>query len=183
MWQITFMLGLLPDWFWALVLIAGILGVLAAWVLKFIPFVANYRLPIQVGSVLLLLVGVYFQGVIANEEKYKAEHARLKELVAKQEAEFKQINQDLSKAQAERDDAIASRGKTITKTIDRYIKGDTKEVVKEIVKEKNLSEEERKKLEAQIDELKRVNEQCKVPSLLIEQLNTGAVRPPKEDKK
>lgn len=183
MWQITWMLSLLPEWFWSFVLIVGVLGILASWVLKFIPFVTTYRLPIQVISILMLLVGVYFQGVFANEAKYKAEHDRLKELIAKQEAEFKQINQDLSKAQAERDAAIANRGKTITKTIDRYIKGDTKEIVKEIVKEKNLSEEERKKLEAQIDELKHVNEQCKVPSLLIDQLNAGATRPPKEEKK
>jgi len=183
MWQITFMLGLLPDWFWSLVLIAGILGVLAAWVLKFIPFVTTYRLPIQVGSVLLLLVGVYFQGVIANEEKYKAEHERLKAEIAQLNQQSQTLSANLSKTQAERDEAISNRGKTITRTIDRYIKGDPIEIVKEVVKEKNLSEEERKKLETQIAELQKAEKECKVPSLLIEQINAGAVRPPKEDKK
>lgn len=178
MWQITWMLSLLPDWFWSLVLIAGVLGTLATWVLKFVPFVKQYRLPIQVGSVLLLLVGVYFQGVIANEEKYKAEHQRLKDLIAQQEQAFKNANDELAKAQAEKDAAIANRGQTVVKTIDRYIKGNTVEVVKEVVKEKNLSDDERKKLEAQIEELKRVEKECPMPVLLIDQLNRAA-QPPK----
>lgn len=182
MWQITWMLSLLPDWFWTLVLIAGILGVLAAWVLKFIPFVSQYKLPIQVGSVLCLLIGVYFQGVIANEAKYKVEHDRLKEEIAKAEAAFKSANDELSKAQAERDTAIAEKGKSITKTIDRFIKGDTVTVTKEIVKERNLTEEERKKLEAQIEELKKAEKECRIPSLLIEQINQAA-EPNKEGKK
>jgi hypothetical protein len=179
MWQITYMLSLLPDWFWTLVLIAGILGVLAAWVLKFIPFVSTYRLPIQVGSILLLLVGVYFQGVIANEAKYKAEHERLSALIAKQEAEFKVINAELSQLQAERDAAIADRGKKSKETITRWLKGDPVEIVKEV----NLSDAERKVLEDKIKELQKAEKECKVPALLIEELNKNAVRPPKEDKK
>lgn len=177
MWQVTWMLSLLPDWFWTLVLLVGVLGVLAAWVLKFVPFVKTYRLAIQVGSVLCLLVGVYFQGVIANEEKYKSEHERLKEEIARAEAAFKTANEELSRAQTARDNAIAEKGKTITKTIDRYIKGDPVEVVREVVKEKNLSDSERKKLESQIAELQRVERECPVPVLLIDQLNQAARSP------
>lgn len=177
MWQITWMLSLLPDWFWTLVLIAGVLGTLAAWVLKFIPFIKTYRLVIQVASVLCLLVGVYFQGVIANEEKYKAEHERLKDLIAKQEEAFKTVNAELSKAQADKEAALNKKGDTIVKTIDRFVKGDPVEVIKEVVKEKNLSDEERKKFEAQIEELKRAEKECRVPSLLIDQINQAAQPP------
>lgn len=178
MWQIVWILELLPDWIWTLVLVAGVLGTLAAWVLKFVPFVAQYRLAIQVSSVLCLLVGVYFQGVIANEEKYKSEHQRLKDEIARAEAAFKSANEELSRAQAEKDTAIASKGATITKTIDRYIKGDPIEIVKEVVKEKNLSDDERKKLEGRIAELQRVEKECPIPVLLIDQINNAA-RPPK----
>ena len=55
------MLSLIPDWFWTLVLISGIIGTLATWVLKFIPFVSTYRLPIQVASIIALVAGVYFK--------------------------------------------------------------------------------------------------------------------------
>jgi len=182
MWQITWMLSLLPDWFWTLVLIAGVLGVLAAWVLKFIPFVKTYRLAIQVASVLMLLVGVYFQGVIANEEKYKSEHERLKAEIAQQNEKAKQLSEELNRAQSERDNAIADKGKTVVKTIDRYVKGDPVEIIKEVVKEKNLSDDERKKLESQIAELQKAEKECRVPTLLIDQLNSLATKPGKEGK-
>lgn len=178
MWQITWMLSLLPDWLWFLILIVGVLGTIIAWVLKFIPFVGRYQLPIQVISILFLLVGVYFQGVIANEEKYRAEHERLKDLIARQEQAFKNINDELTKTRAERDDAISKKGQTIIRNIDRYIKGDTVE----IIKEKNLSEEERKKLEAQIEQLRRAERECPIPDLLIDQLNQAA-KPPQGTKK
>lgn len=183
MWQIAWMLSFLPDWFWTLVLIAGVLGTIAAWVLKFIPFVRQYRLPIQVVSVLCLLVGVYFQGIMANEEKYKAEHERLQKEIAEKNENARKLNDDLVKAQAEKDAAIASRGQSIVKTIDRYVKGDPVEIVREVVKEKNLTEAERKKFEEQIVELQRAERECRVPSLLIEQVNQSAMRPPQEVKK
>ena len=177
------MLSLLPDWFWTLVLIAGVLGVLCAWVLKFVPFVKNYKLPIQVVSILLLLIGVYFQGVIANEEKYKSEHERLKEEIAKAEAAAVQANQDLSAAVAEKNKAVEAKGQVIVQKVDRWIKGDPVEVVKEVVKEKNLSEEEKKKFEAKITELQNAQKNCPVPELLIEQLNQAAKKPISEGNK
>lgn len=183
MWQLTWMLSLLPDWFWTLVLVAGILGTLAAWVLKFIPFVSNYKLPIQVGSILLLIVGVYFQGVIANEAKYQAEHERLEAEIKKQAEKAKELSDDLSKVRAERDAAIANKGRTVIKTIDRYIKGNPANIADEVLKEKNLSAEERKKLEAQIAELQKAEQECRVPSLLIEQVNSLTTRPTNEAKK
>lgn len=183
MWQITWMLSLLPDWIWSLVLILGVLGILAAWLLRFIPFVGQYRLPIQVGSILCLLVGVYFQGVIANEEKYKSEHERLQKEIAEKNEHAKRISDELAKTQAERDAAIAKKGQTVVKTIDRYVKGDPVEIVREVTKEKNLSEAERKKFEEQIIELQRAEKECRVPTLLIEQINQSATRPPQEVKK
>jgi hypothetical protein len=57
MWQIMWMLSLLPDWFWHLLTIGGVLAVFAAVVLKRIPFVSQYRLPLQWGGVAALLYG------------------------------------------------------------------------------------------------------------------------------
>jgi hypothetical protein len=76
MWIISF----LPDFIFHLIVIAGILGVVASFVCGFIPFVSNYKLPIQVASIIALVFGIYFEGGIANEEKWQA---RVKELEAK----------------------------------------------------------------------------------------------------
>ena len=67
MWLLNFT----PDWFYHLILLVGILGLVASFVLKFIPFVSQYKLPIQVGALLLTIFGVYMEGGIANEQKWK----------------------------------------------------------------------------------------------------------------
>jgi hypothetical protein len=76
MWIISF----LPDFIFHLIVIAGILGVVASFVCGFIPFVSKYKLPIQVASIIALVFGIYFEGGIANENKWQA---RVKELEAK----------------------------------------------------------------------------------------------------
>ena len=81
MWLISF----LPDWVFHLLLIAGLLGIAASFILKFIPFVAQYKLPIQAASVLALVVAVWFEGGISNEEKWQARVHELEAKVAESE--------------------------------------------------------------------------------------------------
>lgn len=161
MWQITWMLGLLPDWFWTLVLIVGILAVLAAWVLKFVPFVSTYRLPIQVGGVLALLVGVYFQGVIANEAKWQAEMARLEEAVKKGEQEAKELNNKLAEEIAGKKNVQEQKTKEIVKYIDRW---QTKEVLKEVQGPERV----------RVEEVIKYIENCPVPKEFLDAHNDAA---------
>jgi hypothetical protein len=76
MWLIDF----LPNFLFHLIVLIGVGGILASAVLNFIPFISNYKLPIQVGSVILLAFGLYMEGGISNQEKWEA---RVKELEAK----------------------------------------------------------------------------------------------------
>jgi hypothetical protein len=183
MWEITNVLGFLPDWFWALVLIIGVLGLIASWILNNIPFISNNGLPIKVISILMLLVGVYFQGVIANEEKYKAEHERLKTKIAAAEAKAKETNVEMQKEIVYRDSVVKEKGNTVIKYVDRVVKGDPVVITQEVVKERNLNDEERKKLEERIRELQRAVKECPVPSLVIQGINEAAKPPAKGDRK
>ena len=81
MWQIMWILSLLPDWFYHLVTLTGVLALIASFVLKFIPFVSTYRLPIQAASFLLLLFGIWMEGGIVNEAKWQAKVAEMEEKV------------------------------------------------------------------------------------------------------
>lgn len=121
MWQLTWMLSLLPSWFWTLVLVAGVLAVLAAWVLKFIPFVSRYRLPIQVGGILALLVGVYFQGVFANEAKWEARVKELEAKLAVAEEESKKTNTVIEEKIVKQKEFIKGKTEYITKYIDKEV--------------------------------------------------------------
>lgn len=161
MWQIAWMLSLLPDWFWSLVLIAGVLGVLAAWVLKFIPFVKTYRLAIQVGSVLMLLVGVYFQGVIANEAKWQAEIKRLEEAVKQGEQQARDLNAKLDAEIAEKKQIQDRKSREIVKYIDKW---QTREILKEVQGPERV----------RVEEVIKYIESCPVPKEFIDVHNDAA---------
>ena len=119
--QIIWMLSLIPDWFWTLVLISGIVGTLATWVLKFIPFVSNYRLPIQVASIIALVVGVYFQGVIANEAKWQDKIADLQKQIVEAETKSKETNVVVQEKIVTKTKIIKEKGKDIINYVDREV--------------------------------------------------------------
>jgi len=155
MWQITWMIGLLPDWFWTIILIAGVLGILASWVLKFIPFVSTYRLPIQVGSIIALLIGVYFQGVIANETKWQNEIAALQKKIDEAAVKSNETNVVVQEKVVTKTKVIKEKGQDIIKYIDRW---NTKEVIKEVEGPERIRREE----------VIKYIENCPVPKEMID---------------
>jgi hypothetical protein len=60
-------LQILPDWVFHLILLVGLVGLGASFVLKFISFVAQYKLPIQVASSILIVIGIFMEGAILNQ--------------------------------------------------------------------------------------------------------------------
>ena len=143
------LLSLLPDWVYHLITIAGVLGLIAAWVLKFIPFVSTYRLPIQVGSVIAVLFGVWMEGGIVNEAKWQARVKELEEKVAIAEAQSKETNTKIVTKVITKTQIVRTRGQDIVKYVDREIvKYDTKfapggvcEIPQEFIKAHNDSAE------------------------------------------
>jgi hypothetical protein len=63
MWQITWMLGFLPDWFWILLLIASIAAVLLS------RFFLAYKLPMKLGGTIALALSVWMLGAASHEAK------------------------------------------------------------------------------------------------------------------
>lgn len=157
MMQLTWILSFIPDWFWTVVLIAGVLGILAAWVLKFIPFVSTYRLPIQVGAIIALLVGVYFQGVISNEEKWQARVAEMEVKVAEAEAKSQEENVKIITKTVKQLELVRTRGQDIINYVDREVVKD-REVIKFV-------------------------ENCPIPQIIINTHNAAALNKIIEDKK
>ena len=119
--QIIWMLSFIPDWVWTLVLISGIVGTLATWVLKFIPFVSTYRLPIQVASIIALVAGVYFQGVIANETKWQDKIADLQKQIVEAETKSKETNVVVQEKIVTKTKIIKEKGQDIVNYIDREV--------------------------------------------------------------
>lgn len=108
MWQLQWILSLIPDsvllWFINTILFVGAAGLVASYFSKFIPFVTQYRIPVQVASIVLLVAGVYFKGgygiemawrdkIRLADERARAAEAQAVELNTKLDAEIKKKQQ------------------------------------------------------------------------------------------
>jgi uncharacterized membrane protein len=119
----------LPFWFFYAMLLAGLIGLAATYLLKFIPFPALYiyKTPIQIVSIILIVIGTYMSGAISNEESWLA---RVKELEAKVQAaqvESVKENVKIETKIVTKTQIVKERGQDVIKYVDKEIvKFDTK---------------------------------------------------------
>lgn len=66
-----------PVFYHSLIII-GAIGLIATYLVKFIPFIYHYLVPLQLVSIVFLVTGIYFSGVVANEEKWQDRVQKLK---------------------------------------------------------------------------------------------------------
>ncbi len=117
MWLLDF----LPFWIFHLIVLAGIGGILASAVLKFIPFISNYKLPIQVGSAILLAFGLYMEGGVSNQEKWEARVAEVKLEMAKKEAASAEASTKVVTKYITKVEVVKEKGDQIAKQIPNLI--------------------------------------------------------------
>jgi hypothetical protein len=135
----------LPNWIFYGIFFAGLLGLLATYVMKFIPLVYVYRTPIQAVSVVLIALGTYMSGAISNEEAWQARVKEMEEKVAAAEIQSKEENIKIVEKVVNKTQIIRTRGDDIVKYVDReVVKYDTKfapggicEIPKEFIKAHN----------------------------------------------
>ena len=139
------MLQWLPDWFFYVIFFAGLLGLIATYIMKFIPFVYVYRTPIQAVSILAIAIGTYMSGAISNEEAWQARVKEMEAKVAAAEVQSVKENVKIVEKVVKKTEYITRRGQDIIQYVDREIvKYDTKfapggvcEIPKEFIKAHN----------------------------------------------
>ena len=141
----------LPNWIFYGIFFAGLLGLLATYVMKFIPFVYVYRTPIQAVSVLAIAIGTYMSGAISNEESWQAKVKEMEAKVAAAEIESQKQNVKVIEKVVKKTEYITRRGQDIIQYVDR-------EVVK-------------------YDEKFRPGGQCELPNEFIKAINNAAEAP------
>ena len=141
----------LPNWIFYGIFFAGLLGLLATYVMKFIPFVYVYRTPIQAVSVLAIVIGTYMSGAISNEESWQAKVNEMEAKVAAAEIESQKENVKIVEKIVKKTEYITRRGQDIIQYVDR-------EVVK-------------------YDDRFRPGGQCELPKEFIKAINTAAEAP------
>lgn len=103
MWILNF----LPDWIFHLIVIAGVLGLVASTFFGFLPFIGKYALPVKVVSIILLVVGVWFEGAISNHNSWLEKVRELEKKVADAEIKSAQANTKLTSIIAEKNREVA----------------------------------------------------------------------------
>jgi hypothetical protein len=149
-------LSILPDAAIHIIFGLGILGTIAGFVLGFIPFIKTYRLAIQVISLIVLVLGVYLEGGLADYKEWELKVKEMEAKIAQAETKSSEKNVEIQEKIVEKTKVIREKGRDIIKYID-------KEVVKK-------------------EEVIKYVENCPVPKEIIDlhnqaaELNKGATK-------
>lgn len=148
MWQFQWMLSLVPDWFWTTLLVASIVGLASAAILKRVVFISQYRFPIQLASIIGLVFSIWFLGAASADAVWEAKVKDLEAKVKLAEEQSTTKNVEIQEKIVTKTKVIKEKGKTQIEYVDRVITQD-KEVIKYI-------------------------EQCPVPKAIIDAHNAAA---------
>jgi hypothetical protein len=126
----------------------GILGTIAGFVLGFLMFMKPYRLAVQICGLLILTLGVYLEGGLADYKEWELKVKEMEAKVAQAEAQSANKNVEIQEKVVEKTKVIREKGRDIIKYID-----------KEIVKK---------------EEVIKYVENCPVPKEIIDAHNAAA---------
>jgi hypothetical protein len=153
------MLDLIPDavlsgFYWAMI-VAGITGILAGWLGKWIPFYGNYVKILQPIGIILLVLGVWLRGGYDTEMAWRVKVAKLEEQVKVAEQKSQETNTVVQEKIVEKTKIVRERGQDIIKYVDKW---NTKEIVKEVQGPERIRREE----------VIKYIENCPVPKEMID---------------
>ena len=149
----------------------GLALILVSWFIWFIPLINRYRFPVQVIGVAAFGIGAFFSGGYGVEQMWRERVAEMEAKVKAAEEKSREVNTVIETRVVTKTKIIKEKGEKQIQYIDRVIKGDTVEITKD------MSEEQRAEFAAKQKELEDNLKNCKVPKLIVEELNKAAETP------
>jgi hypothetical protein len=120
------LLSFLPNFIFHLIVIVAILGLLAATFFSFIPFVSTYTSPIKIVSIVMLVIGIWFEGGISNNDAWLAKVKEMELKVAKAEAQSAETNTKLAYEINVKNKIIKENSNANSKAITKYVTDECK---------------------------------------------------------
>jgi hypothetical protein len=113
----------LPDWIFYVTLLAGVIGYLATYLIKYIPvpFVYMYKTPIQLGSIAAIVIGTFMTGAIYDNNAWLDRVHEMEAKVAKAEQESKEANTKIDNKTQEAKTKIVEKQVLIKQYVDREV--------------------------------------------------------------
>ena len=115
MWILTF----LSPYIIHLILVIGILGTLASFVLSVVPFIKQYQLPLQIVSIMLLAFSLYLEGGIALQADYESKIKDMEIRMANAATDAAKTNADIIQKYADKQNTNENTNSTITRYIEK----------------------------------------------------------------
>jgi hypothetical protein len=116
-----FLLNFLPNWIFHVILATGFLALVASWILGSIPLISKYSIPIQFISILVIVVGIWYESGIAKDQQYLAEIADYKLKIANATAETMYVNGKVDTKIIYKVQTITEKGANVIQYVDREI--------------------------------------------------------------
>lgn len=117
MWQFQAMLSWLPAgliyWFTVVLFFGGILAYIASKLAGWIPLVSRYKLAVELGSVVAILLGGYLYGGV----EYRLKAQEMAEKVKIAEEQSKEANKKLSKELKDKNQQIKDQASKLKESV------------------------------------------------------------------
>lgn len=117
MWILEF----LPETVLHLLLLVSVFGIIASVVLGAIPFIRQYKLPIQILSILLLAFTLYLEGGLAEKNAWEAKVSELQVKLANAEAKSAKVNTEIVTKILTKKQIVKEKGESIIEYVDREV--------------------------------------------------------------
>ena len=164
------LLHLLPDslilYITYAMLAVGLAGIIVGFFLGKIPFVSQYKLPIQIVSIILFCSGLYWYGGYSTEMAWRERVAEMEAKVREAEKKSDSANAEIQKRIVERTKLIKEKGKKQVEYITRMVEGKTITT--------DMSEAERAEFLIKQKELQDAVKNCPIPRIIVEEHNKAA---------
>jgi membrane-bound ClpP family serine protease len=100
MWQLSWILSLIPEWILVTLIhgtvIVGLVLTFCGGLLKFIPVINPYAAIAKQIGIVLLVIGVFFEGGLAVEQSYRARIAEMQAKIKEAEIQSAKANEKLA---------------------------------------------------------------------------------------
>jgi hypothetical protein len=117
MWIIEY----LPEIVVHIIFTAGVLGVIAGFLLGFIPFIKPYKLAVQIISIIVLVFGVFLEGALADTKIWQQRVLELEVKVKEAEAKSAKVNTVIQHRVVTKTKVVKEKAREVVKYIDRDV--------------------------------------------------------------
>jgi hypothetical protein len=125
MWILSFIPDSFLLWVVNTLLIVGLLGTIAGFFLKFIPFINRYSTVLQLVGVVLLVAGVYFRGSYSTEMHWRGKVAEMNEQILQMKSKSEQASKQVVYKYIERTKVVKEKNDAIRTQVTKYITKET----------------------------------------------------------